>query len=88
MVQLGIMLSTELDPETVNIHFKKKVTCPWKEKEIVKILQSIEKFKTLFNLVLSDETLQVVRVVQENVKDISESIQKIAITEKHKSILK
>jgi ankyrin repeat domain-containing protein 50 len=86
--RLGIELGVEVDPGTLKVSFKKKATWPWKEKEVAKILQSIEKFKTIFILALNGETLQVVRAIQESVKDISESIQKFTLSDKHKRILK
>jgi hypothetical protein len=85
--QLGVEISTDLDPETVKVGFKKKATWPWKEKDVGKILQSLEKFKTSFILALSGETLQVVRAIQDGVKDVSESIQTMIISDRHKSIL-
>ena len=69
--QLGVEICTDLDPETVKVGFKKKATWPWKEKDVGKILQSLEKFKTIFILALSGETLQVVRAIQDGVKDVS-----------------
>jgi hypothetical protein len=85
--QLGIELSTELDPQNVKVSFKNKATWPWKEKDVRKILQSLEKFKTIFILALNGETLQVVRAIQESVKDVSESIRTMTISDRHKSIL-
>jgi ankyrin repeat domain-containing protein 50 len=85
--QLGIEISTELDPENLKVSFKKKATWPWKEKDVGRILQSLEKFKTIFILALSGETLQVVRAIQESVKDVSESIQTMILSDRHKSIL-
>jgi hypothetical protein len=86
--RLGIELSSELDAGTLKISRKKKATWPWKEKEVAKILQSIEKFKTIFILALNGETLQVVRAIQDSVKEVSESIQKMTISDRHKRILK
>lgn len=84
--QLGIDLATD-SAENIKINFRKKATWPWKEKEVVKILQSLEKYNTIFILALSGETLKVVCAIQEGVKDVTESIKKMTISERHKSIL-
>jgi ankyrin repeat domain-containing protein 50 len=86
--RLGIELDNEFDPGTLKISLKKKATWTWKEKEVAKTLQCIEKFKTIFILALNGETLKVVRAIQDSVKEVSESIQKMTITDRHKRILK
>ena len=85
--QLGIDLATD-STDNIKINFKKKATWPWKEKDITKLLQSLEKFKTIFILALNGETLKVVCAIQEGVKDVTESIKKMTISDRHKCILK
>lgn len=86
--QLGIAINAPSTERPIEITFLKKVIWPWKEKEVTKILESLERFKTIFSLALNGETLQVVRAIQEGVKEVTKSIQKIAISDRHKSILK
>jgi hypothetical protein len=63
----------------------KKETWPWEEKEVAKILESLEKFNTIFILALNGETLTVICAVQESVKDVTESTKKMAMSKRHKA---
>ena len=65
--QLG--LGSDRDSkDAVKVSSKQQATWPWEEKDIVKILQSFENFKTIFILTLNGETLQLVHTIQEGVK--------------------
>lgn len=86
--QLGLELSTTSNEASIRITFVKKATWPWKEKDVAKIVQSLEKFKTIFILALNGETLQVVRTIQDRVEDVNKSVEKMAISDRHKRILK
>src|SRR5579859_4135001 len=77
--QLGIDLAVD-STEDIKITFMKKATWPWKEKEVAKILRSIENFKTTFTLAISAETLK-------SIKDVTESIKKMGTSNRHKNIL-
>ena len=78
--QLGIKLDTDLKPDNVKVSFQKKATWPWREKDVNKILQTIEKYKTTFILALNGDTLKVILAIQDNV-------QTMVIGEKHNKIL-
>lgn len=71
--QLGLELDATSNEEPIRITFLKKATWPWKEKGVGKIVQSLEKFKTIFILALHGETLQVVRAIQDRVEDVNGS---------------
>jgi hypothetical protein len=85
--RLGIDIATT-STEDITVSFLQKATWPWKEKEVAKVLQSLEKFKTIFILALNGETAKVVRAVQEGVKDVTKALEKMTISERHKRILK
>lgn len=67
--------------EDIRVNFTKKATWLWKEKEIAITLQSLDSFKTTFTLALSGETLK-------GVKDVTKSMNKMDISQRHRNILK
>ena len=79
--QLGITFNTDLKPDNFQVSFQKKATWPWREKDISKIHQTIEKYKTTFILAMNGETLKVILAIQD-------SVQTMIISEKHDKILK
>jgi hypothetical protein len=85
--RLGMEKNPKSSPKDLTLSFQKKLIWPWKEKEVRKILQSLENFKTIFILALNGETLQVVRAIQDSVGELSESMETSRINENRKIIL-
>jgi NACHT domain len=85
-IQLGIDLEN-IPQEDVKITIKRKATWPWKEKEVAKMVQSLEAFQTIFILALNGDTYKVICAIQDSVKDVAESTNKMVRSERQKSIL-
>jgi hypothetical protein len=85
--ELGMEISAASDPDNVQVSFTKKASWPRTEKDVRKIVQSLEGFKSLFVLAINGDALQLIRAMQGNVKQVSEGIETMIISDKHQKIL-
>ena len=72
--KLGVKIEKDLNPDQIKVTFKKKLIWPWKEKEVGKILQVIEKHKSTFILAMTGDTLGVSLAIQDDFENIKDGI--------------
>jgi hypothetical protein len=60
--KLGVDIERDKGQGEFNFNFKRRMLWPWKEKEVNKILDTIEKHKATFSLAVSGDTLQTVLI--------------------------
>ena len=72
-----------VDPDIrVQLNLPKRFFWPWKEKEVEKLLEVIERHKATFILALAADTLRATRAIRDGVSEITESVQTIAIDQR------
>ena len=72
--KLGVKIEKDLDMNQIKFTFKKKLMWPWREKEVGKILQVIEKHKSTFILAVAGDTLGVSLAIQDDVDHIKNDV--------------
>ena len=72
--KLGVQIEKDLNTDQIKFTFKKKLMWPWKEKEVEKLLQVIEKHKSMFILAVTSDTWDVSLDIQDNVENIKEIV--------------
>ena len=85
--KLGVDDAAGVEEGNVVVELGKKLVWPWKEKEVGKILEIIEKHKANFILALSGDTLRVSLTIEDGVAELSKSIQTLSLNSKNKDIL-
>ena len=75
--KLGVKIEKDLNTDQIKVTFKKKLMWPWKEKEVGKILQVIEKHKSTFILAVTGDTLGVSLAIQDDVTDVKDAVDNI-----------
>ena len=73
--KLGVKIEKDLNTDQIKLTFKKKLMWPWKEKEVGKILQVIEKHKSTFILAVTGDTLGVSLAIQDHVDHIKNDVE-------------
>ena len=72
--ELGVKIERDLNTNEITFTFKKKLTWPWKEKQIEKILEVIEKQKSTFILAVTGDALGVSLAIHDRVGDINNNV--------------
>jgi hypothetical protein len=86
--KLGVKtLGMNSGPDRVTVSFPKTLKWPWKEKEVRKILEKIEKHKTTFILAFTADTSQAALAIKDGVTEVSESIRTMNISQRDDKII-
>ncbi len=92
--KLGIEIEGDVNTDDLKFSFRHKLTWPWKEKGVSKILGIIDQHKSTFILALAGDNLAVslaiedaVRNVSNGVEEINEGIKTMTIDHKTQQIL-
>jgi hypothetical protein len=72
--KLGVDIERDKGQGEFKFNFKRRMLWPWKEKEVNKILDTIEKHKATFSLAVSGDTLQTVLMIQADVGEVGEDV--------------
>lgn len=81
--QLGIEAGPSVDLENIKVGLSKRLVWPWKGREVGKLLEVIERHKTIFILALSGDTLPMTLAIKDGVTEVMESVRTIAINQRH-----
>ena len=74
--KLGMKIEKDLThTNRVKLTFQKKLIWPWKEKEVRKLLEVIEKHKSTFILAVTGDTLGVSLAIHDDVIDVKDTDQ-------------
>jgi DNA replication protein DnaC len=81
--ELGVDVTQSVDPDIrVKLNLPQRLFWPWKEKEVEKLLEVIERHKATFILALGADTLRATRAIRNGVSEITESVRTIAIDQR------
>jgi ankyrin repeat domain-containing protein 50 len=72
--KLGVNVDRNTDTEKLKFTFTKVIMWPWKEKEVNKVLETIERHKSTFILAVAGDTLQTTLMTQSDVGEIKDGI--------------
>src|SRR5271170_3155595 len=72
--ELGVSIEQDKGKDELKFSFKKRIMWPWKEKELNKILETIEKHKATFILAVAGDTLQTTMIIQAEVLEMKENV--------------
>jgi hypothetical protein len=70
--KLGVNVDRNTDTEKLKFTFTKRIMWPWKEKEVNKVLETIERHKSTFILAVAGDTLQTTLMTQADVGEIKD----------------
>jgi ankyrin repeat domain-containing protein 50 len=77
--KLRVEDTAKLNETAVKVRFKEKLLWPWKEKQVNKILNLIEKYKSSFMVALTGDTLQLSRSIRDDVDVIKDGVSNLKI---------
>ena len=72
--ELGVDIEVDMDQQLFKFSFVKRLRWPWKEKEVDKVLGTIEKHKATLILAVAGDTLQTALITQADVGEVKVSL--------------